>query len=105
MNYVLETKHLTKKYGSQYAVKDINIHLVKGQIYGLVGRNGAGKTTLLRMLSGLSRPTDGTFEVFGKDGRKARVFERTVSVFHNGRDGRGYCLRLRIRRQKNSVVR
>ena len=78
MNYVLETKHLTKKYGSQYAVKDINIHLVKGQIYGLVGRNGAGKTTLLRMLSGLSRPTDGTFEVFGKDGLNNSVTRAKV---------------------------
>lgn len=68
MNYILETKHLTKKYGSHYAVKDVNIHLAKGQIYGLVGRNGAGKTTLLRMISGLSKPTEGTFEVFGENG-------------------------------------
>lgn len=68
MKYILETKHLTKKYGSDYAVKDVNIHLAKGQIYGLVGRNGAGKTTLLRMISGLSKPTEGTFEVFGENG-------------------------------------
>lgn len=39
MKYILETKNLTKKYGSHYAAKDINIHLEKGQIYGLVGRN------------------------------------------------------------------
>ena len=81
MNYILETKHLTKKYGSQYAVKDINIHLVKGQIYGLVGRNGAGKTTLLRMLSGLSRPTDGTFEVFGKR-ITGRIIDDQSNVCH-----------------------
>lgn len=68
MKYILETKNLTKKYGSHYAAKDINIHLEKGQIYGLVGRNGAGKTTILRMISGLSQPTDGTFDVFEKEG-------------------------------------
>lgn len=68
MKYILETKNLTKKYGSHYAAKDINIHLEKGQIYGLVGRNGAGKTTILRMISGLSQPTGGTFDVFEKEG-------------------------------------
>lgn len=68
MKYILETKNLTKKYGSHYAAKDINIHLEKGQIYGLVGRNGAGKTTILRMISGLSQPTSGTFDVFEKEG-------------------------------------
>lgn len=68
MDYILQTKNITKKYGSHYAVKDINIHIEKGQIYGLVGRNGAGKTTILRMISSLSNPSAGTFEVFGQDG-------------------------------------
>ncbi len=65
---LLETNNLTKRYGTHFAVKDINIHLEKGQIYGLVGRNGAGKTTILKMLSGLSTPTSGYFEIFGKNG-------------------------------------
>ena len=68
MKYIIETRNLTKKYGTQYGVKDINIHLEKGQVYGLVGRNGAGKTTILRMLSGLSNPTEGEFFVFGEKG-------------------------------------
>lgn len=41
--YVIETKGLTKTYGSKDAVKDINIHVREGEIYGLIGRNGAGK--------------------------------------------------------------
>ena len=46
-NYIIETKNLTKQYGSQKSVADLNIHVQKGRIYGLLGRNGAGKTTVL----------------------------------------------------------
>lgn len=42
-NYIIETKNLTKQYGSQKSVADLNIHVQKGRIYGLLGRNGAGK--------------------------------------------------------------
>ena len=42
-NYIIETKNLTKQYGSQKSVADLNIHVQKGKIYGLLGRNGAGK--------------------------------------------------------------
>jgi galliderm_ABC: lantibiotic protection ABC transporter, ATP-binding subunit len=44
-NYIIETKNLTKQYGSQKSVADLNIHVKRGRIYGLLGRNGAGKTT------------------------------------------------------------
>ena len=43
--YVIETKNLTKQYGTQKSVANLNIHVQKGRIYGLLGRNGAGKTT------------------------------------------------------------
>lgn len=66
MKYILETRNLTKKYGMQYAARDINIHLEKGEIYGIVGRNGAGKTTILKMISGLSLPTQGEYCIFEK---------------------------------------
>ena len=46
-NYIIETKNLTKQYGSQKSVADLNIHVQKGKIYGLLGRNGAGKTTTM----------------------------------------------------------
>ena len=45
-DYVIETKQLTKVYGDQTAVNAVDLHVKKGQIYGLLGRNGAGKTRL-----------------------------------------------------------
>ncbi len=61
-DYVIETKNLTKTYGRAACVADLNIHVQKGRIYGLLGRNGAGKTTTMKMLLGLARPAAG--EVF-----------------------------------------
>ncbi len=62
--YVIETKSLTKQYGTQKSVADLNIHIQKGRIYGLLGRNGAGKTTTMKMLLGLTRPTSGEIELW-----------------------------------------
>lgn len=69
MNNILTTSGLTKKYGAQYAAQDVNIHIRKGSIYGLIGRNGAGKTTVMRMISGLSAPTDGSFTYYDEAGK------------------------------------
>lgn len=60
--YAVETKNLSKTYGSWKSVSDLNIHVRKGRIYGLLGRNGAGKTTTMKMLLGLTQPAAG--EVF-----------------------------------------
>ena len=49
MEYIIEVKNLEKKYGNFKALNNLNIHIEKGSIYGLVGKNGAGKTTLMRM--------------------------------------------------------
>lgn len=65
-NYIIETRELTKKYGNQTSVSNLNIHVKKGRIYGLLGRNGAGKTTTMRMLLGLTQPTSGEVQIFGK---------------------------------------
>lgn len=64
-DYIIETHNLTKKYGSQASVSNLNIHVKRGRIYGLLGRNGAGKTTTMRMLLGLTAPTSGEVEIFG----------------------------------------
>ena len=45
---VIETKQLTKQYGTQKSVAELNIHVQRGRIYGLLGRNGAGKTTFCK---------------------------------------------------------
>jgi len=51
--YIIETKNLTKEYGVQKSVNEVNIHVQSGRIYGLLGRNGAGKTTTMKILLGL----------------------------------------------------
>jgi len=63
---VLETVDLTKQYGKQFAVSELNMHVKKGEIYGLLGRNGAGKTTTIRMAMGLLQPTKGEVKLFGE---------------------------------------
>lgn len=64
-NYIIETKNLTKQYGLQKSVADLNIHVKRGRIYGLLGRNGAGKTTTMKMLLGLTKPTSGAVKIWG----------------------------------------
>lgn len=66
MNMVLQTVGLTKQYGTQFAVRDLNMNVERGKIYGLLGRNGAGKTTTIRMVTGLLQPTDGEVILFGE---------------------------------------
>jgi len=65
-DYMIETKNLTKRYGSLNCVTNLNIHVRKGRIYGLLGRNGAGKTTTMKMLLGLTKPTSGEAMIWGK---------------------------------------
>lgn len=65
MSYVLKTENLTKKYKKVTVLDQINIHVEKGDIYGLIGSNGAGKTTLMKMVTGIGYQTSGTIELFG----------------------------------------
>jgi ABC-2 type transport system ATP-binding protein len=64
---VIETKNLTKKYGTQVAVDRLSFTVNNGEIFGFLGPNGAGKTTTLLMLMGLTEPTSGTMRVLGLD--------------------------------------
>lgn len=66
MSYILQTNHLTKTIGGKTLVKNINIHIKKGEIYGFLGPNGAGKTTVMKMITNLWKPTEGIIEIFGK---------------------------------------
>jgi ABC-2 type transport system ATP-binding protein len=63
---------LTKVYPQSVAVKDLNLHIPAGTVYGFLGPNGAGKTTTIRMLLGLIRPSAGTARVLGHDVVQAR---------------------------------
>lgn len=67
MENMIETSYLCKSYDNTPVVRDINLTVKKGTIYGLLGENGAGKTTIFKMLSGLIRPTSGTALLLGKD--------------------------------------
>lgn len=67
---LLQTHALTKQYGHQKAVDNVDIHIKKGAIYGFIGRNGAGKTTCMRMICGLAKPTSGDIEMFGYSGNE-----------------------------------
>lgn len=75
MNYILTTNNLTKNYKNHCAADKINIHIKKGEIYGLIGRNGAGKTTILRIISGLSNASSGSYSINSKTGDEL-VYER-----------------------------
>lgn len=66
---IMQTKNLTRKYGSFYALHNVNINIKERHIYGFIGENGAGKTTLMRILMGLDYPTEGSIEWFGKTKR------------------------------------
>ncbi|MGL4451797.1 MAG: ABC transporter ATP-binding protein [Sarcina sp.] len=63
MDYILKTDKLTKKYGNKIILDNLKINIPRGSIYGLIGKNGAGKTTLMRIVSGLTNPTSGSYEL------------------------------------------
>jgi len=55
--YVLKSNRLSKKYHNNMALKNVDILIKKGSIYGFIGQNGAGKSTLIRLVCGLAYPT------------------------------------------------
>ncbi|TDF95136.1 ABC transporter ATP-binding protein [Paenibacillus piri] len=64
MNPILETSDLTKEYGSRRGIREMNLQLYPGDVYGLLGPNGAGKTTFLKLITGLIRPDRGSVALF-----------------------------------------
>ena len=65
--FMLETRNLGITFGGLKAVQDVNLRIRKNQIYGLIGPNGAGKTTVFNLLTGVYRPTTGTFLLDGEE--------------------------------------
>lgn len=72
--YVIETRSLSKSYGTVHALEQVDIHVEKGSIYGLIGDNGAGKSTLLKLLTGHVFPTSG--EIFLLGGHQEQELRR-----------------------------
>ncbi len=92
---VIQTRSLTKRYGSLTAVDNLNLEVYPGEIFGLLGQNGAGKTTTILMLLGLTEPTSGQARVVGLDpARQPRQVKRRVGYlpdavgFYGGLTGR-----------------
>ena len=75
MEYALELDHLTKDFGGIVAVKDVNIQVEKGQIYGIIGPNGAGKTTIFNTVTGVYKPTQGDVRAFGQSIKGKPTYE------------------------------
>lgn len=65
MDYIVETKELTKQFPGKLAADHVSMHIRKGDIYGFIGKNGAGKTTTMKMLLGMLIPSSGEIELFG----------------------------------------
>jgi ABC-2 type transport system ATP-binding protein len=63
----ISAQGLSKRYGSLYALKNLDLEVSEGEVVGYLGPNGAGKTTTIRLLLGLVRPTSGRAEIFGID--------------------------------------
>ena len=100
MQYIVETKDLSKRYGSRLALDHVNLQLEKGTILGLVGKNGAGKTTLIRVLSDVAKPTAGEYSLFGESNmeklpslrrKMATMIERPAFYPGNNAEFNLYC--------------
>lgn len=70
---ILETRGLTKYYGQNRGIEEMNLSIDRGAFFGFVGPNGAGKSTAIRTLLGLIQPTSGEAYIFGEHFRKRRL--------------------------------
>jgi simple sugar transport system ATP-binding protein len=86
-----EAEHVSKSFGETLALVDVSLHVLAGEVHGLVGRNGAGKSTLVSLLTGLTRPDRGTIRLAGESApgladrgawlaRVACVYQRSMVV-------------------------
>lgn len=82
MTLVVETRHLSKRYGSVQAVDDLSLRIPTGGVFGLLGPNGSGKTTTMSMLLDLVRPTSGSIYLFGSEtaGVPLRLLQRMSAI-------------------------
>jgi ABC-type sugar transport system ATPase subunit len=96
---VLRVEHIAKHFGPVTALRDVNLHLKKGEVLGLLGDNGAGKSTLIKIIAGFQKPDSGKMWLHGEpyqpksvDDARAKGIETVyqdlalideLSVYHN----------------------
>ncbi|GAA5056902.1 ABC transporter ATP-binding protein [Haladaptatus pallidirubidus] len=83
----IRTQSLTKRFGDVVAVRDVNLTVEEGEIFGFLGPNGAGKSTTINMLLDFMRPSEGTAEVLGHDAQKEpRAIRNRIGILPGGYD-------------------
>ncbi|MCX7601695.1 MAG: ATP-binding cassette domain-containing protein, partial [Meiothermus sp.] len=100
---LIEAQAISKRYGRDWVLRDLDFRLAPRETVALVGPNGAGKTTLLRVLAGLVRPTQGSLR---RDGRVG--FLANPPAFHrhfSGAENLHYALRLDGQAASRALVR
>jgi ABC-2 type transport system ATP-binding protein len=112
MSSVIVTRNLTKFYGKAMGVKDLNLDVREGEIFGFLGPNGAGKTTTIRALLNLIRASSGSASIFGLDSRSEYVaIHRRLgyipgdAAFYNGMTGKEFIDLMGSFRGRNSKKR
>ena len=84
MDIAIRLDELTKYYGKQLGVADLNLEVKSGEVFGYLGPNGAGKTTTIRILLDLIRPTRGKATVLGLDSQAdSLLLRRSVGAFRD----------------------
>jgi ABC-2 type transport system ATP-binding protein len=77
---IIETYNLIKTYGAKRVIDNVNMHIYKGDIYGFVGKNGAGKTTIIRMLTGLVKPSWGSYRIYDAYNKDKDIYDRRKKI-------------------------
>ena len=95
-NTCVKIEHVTKRFGEDLVLKEVNLTLKVGQVYGVVGNNGSGKTVLMKCICGFLPVTTGTIRVFGKEIGRDVDFPESLGVIietpdpKKSRTGSGY---------------
>jgi len=93
---MLQISDLCKNYGKRQVLKNLNLQISAGEVYGLLGPNGAGKTTTLRTISGLLKPREGSVTLEGQDLLKFKAHEIVYKGISMVPEGRGIFARLTV---------
>lgn len=77
---IVEVNHLTKKYGTTEVLKDINLEIYQGEVFGFVGHNGAGKSTFIHTITGITNKSAGSFKIMGISDSQLNHAKKRIGV-------------------------